>query len=215
MTPFAHPLDHILGSRAKVRICRLLLTTTEALSAREMGRRTGTAKRSVDLALVDLVKLGLVVREGSSSVSPYRISTKHALAELALTPLFSGEEQVLQEMFAVLRKMVLAEALLEESELVWAGIYGSMARGDETSESDLDLAIILADPAATPRVHDAVSGQTPSFTSRFGRHISPLVISRQQFARMLKNKDPLAITLIRDGRRLAGTVHDLGHMPHG
>lgn len=103
MTALSHPLDDILGSRAKVRVCRLLWTTHEALSAREMGRRTGTAKRSVDLALVDLLHLGVVVREGSSQMSPYRINRQHALVEHALAPLFTGEDGVLNEMFAELK----------------------------------------------------------------------------------------------------------------
>jgi len=215
MPAYAHPLDDILGSRAKVRVCRLLLTTSEALSAREMGRRTGTAKRSVDLALVDLIHLGLVVREGTSSVSPYRINHLHALVELALAPLFLGEDQTLQEMFAMLRKMVIAESVLEKSGLAWAGVFGSMARGDQTIESDLDLAVIIDDRTATSRVHDALSDQVPSFTSRFGRRVSPLVMSRSQFGRMLKDGDSLALTLVRDGRRLAGTVHELGHLADG
>ncbi|MDX2208069.1 MAG: nucleotidyltransferase domain-containing protein [Gemmatimonadales bacterium] len=215
MPAYAQPLDDILGSRAKVRVCRILLTTSEALSAREIGRRTGTAKRSVDLALVDLLQLGLVVRQGSSSVSPYRINRRHVLVEHALAPLFLGEDETMQEMFAALRKMVIAEAVLAKSGLAWAGVFGSMARGDHTIESDLDLAVIVDDRTATSRVHDALSDQAPSFTSRFGRRLSPLVMSSSQFGRMLKDRDSLALTMVRDGRRLAGTVHELEHLADG
>lgn len=215
MTALSHPLDNILGSRAKVRVCRLLWATHEALSAREMGRRTGTAKRSVDLALVDLIHLGVVVREGSSPLSPYRINRMHALVELALGPLFQGEDRMLEEMFKTLRTIVISEAVLGKSGLAWAGVFGSMARGDQTIESDLDLAVIVDDQTATPRVHDALSDHTETFASRFGRRLSPLVMSLHQFTRMLKERESLALALTRDGRRLAGTIHDLARASHG
>lgn len=215
MPGFAQPLDDVLGSRAKVRLCRLLLHTSEALSAREMGRRTGVGKRSVDLALVDLVHLGVVVREGSSSVSPYRINPKHALVEFGLTPLFGGEVQLVQEMFKVLRRMVVAEAVLGKSGLVWAGIFGSMARGDDHLKSDLDFAVIVDQPQDRSRLHDAISEETTAFATRFGRQLSPQVINRAQFVRMYRDKDSLAMALIKDGRKVAGTVHDLEEVVRG
>lgn len=87
-----------------------------------------------------------------------------------------------------------------------------MARGDQGVESDLDLAVIIDDQIATSRVHDAISDRVSPFTSRFGRRVSPVVMNRAQFGCLLKHNDSLALTLIRDGRRLAGTVHELGHL---
>lgn len=51
---------------------------------------------------------------------------------------------------AIIAKLSAHRAELEELGVVSASLFGSMARGDETAASDIDIAVKL-DPGRTPR----------------------------------------------------------------
>lgn len=217
MTALSAPLDEMLGSKAKVRLLRLLLQSGGAMmSTREIARRTGMAKRTMDLALGDLAALGLLVREQAIAWTPYRVNLDHALISGVLRPLFEGESGYVGEQFAALRELIDTAWRGHASALYWGGIFGSVARGEEMTESDVDLAIIIDDKEQVPAVHERASMATVDFERRFGRRLSPLVMSREQFVRLFQLDDPLATSLVRDGRRLGGEadLEGLGRGAH-
>lgn len=209
MNALTNPLDDILSSRAKLRLCRLGWESPEALSAREMARRIGMVKRTVDLALSDLLALGVMVRESSAPSAPTRINRNHALVAGALRSLFEGERSFVEAEFEALRTLVEESWVGRAMSLEWAGVFGSVARGEARAASDIDLAIIVTPADHVSLVHDAASERTAAFASRFGRRLSPLVLSKELFGRMVREGDSLALSMIRDGRRLAGTVREL------
>lgn len=209
MATLGSPLDDALGSRAKVRLLRLFITTAEPVSGREAGRRIGMAKRAADLALRDLTAMGLVSREKASSQMLYRANVRHVLVRFALQPLFAGEVQATGKMFAALRSAIGAAGNRLGKSPAWAGLYGSVARGDETPESDIDLAVIVQSRAEVLHAQDTLSELAPRFTEDFGRKLSPLVMTVMQLRRLAAAKDPLVDGLIRDGRQIAGSEPDI------
>ena len=142
MATIGTPLDEALSSRAKVRLLRMFVTTREPVSGREAGRRIGMAKRTADLALRELFAMGLVTRESASSQMLYRINVNHVLVSWALEPLFAGEVRANGDLFAALRSAIGAAGNKLRRPPLWAGLFGSVARGDESPASDIDLALI-------------------------------------------------------------------------
>lgn len=209
MKALIYPLDEILTSRAKLRLCRLGWESREALSAREMARRIGMVKRTVDLALGELMALGIMRRDGSAGTAPVRINKDHPLVAGALRLLFESEHAFVEVEFEAIRTLIEESWVGRAMSLEWAGLFGSMARGEATHDSDIDVAIIIESDASVPLVHDAASQSAETFTRRYGRQLSPLVLSKARFTRMVKDRDPLAMSMIRDGRRLAGPVREL------
>lgn len=212
MNALIFPLDEILTSRAKLRLCRLGWESSEALSAREMARRIGMVKRTVDLALGDLMALGIMMRDGSAGAAPVRINNDHPLVVGALRALFEAERSFVEVQFGAIRTLIEESWAGRAMSLEWAGLFGSMARGDATNESDIDVAIIVGSDDSVSVVHDAASQRAETFSRRYGRRLSPLVLSKARFARMVKDGDPLAMSMIRDGRRLAGPARELEHL---
>lgn len=211
MTALSQPLDDILGTRAKVRTCRLLMSTLEPLSAREIGRLTGTAKRSVDLALRDLVQLGVVARLGSGAFAPYVADRENALVKDVLVPLFDRERRASQRLREALRKILEKAAM----PFLWAGIFGSMARGDDGPASDLDLVVIVDGEEDRSRIQDRLTEHAERFAKTFGRTLSPMVLSQERFGRMLHDGDPLAKAIVADGRRITGRLMDIERINDG
>lgn len=84
-------------------------------------------------------------------------------------------------------------------------LFGSTARGEATSESDIDL-LILTDRAKPWRVRQRLYDLVYPIIPAFGVDISLIVIDKNNFTRMVKDKDPFAMSIINEGRQLHGDI---------
>ena len=205
MSLISSPLDDCLGSRAKVRLLRFFSSTREAVSGREAGRRVGMSKRSIDLALRDLVAVGVVRRKDIGNHSLYQLNPHNALARHAVFRLFKGERETIGEFFDTLRDLVEVDAV---SPPLWAGLFGSTAQGTDHPDSDVDLAVVVATNALVESMLTRLSEASRAFRRRFGRVLSPVVMSAEQLVRLHRAESPLVAGL-RTARQVGGTVSDL------
>jgi hypothetical protein len=200
------PLDDALASTSAVRLLRLFTSTSEPISGREAGRRIRMAKRTADLALRELLARGLVVREDTRAEALYRINREHTLVATALIPLFAAEQQWTDALFQTLRNLISDAAAEVNAEVMWAGIYGSVARSEEDAKSDLDLAVVTRTASEAQALHRPISDRAFDFTVRFGQRLSPFIQPLAQLKRLSAANDPLVKGLERDARRLVGNA---------
>jgi len=198
------PLDECLSSRAKVRLLRFFTSTGEPVSGREAARRVAMAKRSIDLALRDLVAAGVVRRKDFGNQSLYQLNPQSVLGKRALITLFKGERGTIEEFFDTLRDLVEVGA---EVAPLWAGLFGSTALGDDAVGSDVDLAVVVTTAALVGPMHARLSDSSPTFRRRFGRVLSPVVLSLEQLQQLGRAKSPLVAGL-RTARWIAGSEVD-------
>lgn len=213
MPLLADPLDDALSSRAKVRLLRLLVGEREPLSAREAARRIAMAKRSADLGLRDLVQAGVVSRLGSGPQPSYVINPHSALVRHAIAPLFrggrgatdetgGGEAGAITELFETLRDAV---EVPDPQAVLWAGLFGSTANGEDEVTSDIDLGVIVRNEEAIRTMQERLAGMTPIVRRRFGRVLSPVIMTRAQLGALARSGHSL-VTGLGAGRFVAGSV---------
>ena len=77
-------------------------------------------------------------------------------------------------------------------------LFGSFARGDFTTSSDLDLCIIVAD--AEERLER--SRRFRALTRFDGLDVKPYVYTAEEFAAMIARKNPLAVRIMAEGKTL-------------
>jgi hypothetical protein len=146
----------------------LMLHPERRLHLREIARLTGTQPGTMAKELQRLHVAGLLTRERVGNQVRFGANTVH--------PLFG-------EVAALLRKTVgvadvLADALAGIAECVdVAFVFGSVARGEERADSDLDLAVIgRCDFAAVALALDAAERV-------IGREINPKVYAAGEWRR--------------------------------
>src|SRR3954471_9946896 len=139
-----YPLTFILGMDAGVRLARELARHGGQLSAPDLVRRTGLAKASVARGLEVLVEAGIVGTAGTGRSVLHRLRPEHPLTP-ALAALFEAEERRFQAILDGARSA--AESVGPGLVALW--LFGSVARGEDGAESDLDLALV-AEPEALP-----------------------------------------------------------------
>ena len=143
-----------------------------------------------------MAKVGLLLREKQGNQVRYRANRD--------CPVFP-------ELAGLFRKTtglanILTEALQPcagKIEAAW--VFGSVARGEETANSDVDLLIVGQVSFA-----EAVKALHPA-QARLTREINPVVISRAELQQRIQNKDPFIQQIFsQPAIPVIGDAHDLG-----
>jgi predicted nucleotidyltransferase len=127
-------LSSILFPEYRRRVLTLLfLRPDEQLHGREVARRTGLPAGTITRELTKLAQAGLLKREKRGNQQLYGADKS--------SPIFTELASILRKTSGIVD--VLAGVLAPLSPLIRAAfVFGSVARGAETSGSDVDLMVI-------------------------------------------------------------------------
>jgi len=110
------------------------------------------------------------------------------------------------------QKSVLGRAAVEIASgmIVWnektvtdVMLFGSVARGDATLASDVDLLVLVEGAegwVVRQRLYDLIYPMIPAL----GVDVSLIVMDRKRFIRMIGDGDPFALSVVREGVQLHG-----------
>jgi len=187
-------LAQLVCSRVRAEIFRVLFGLRGGeLHLREIQRQTGFAIGTVRQDIEKLVELGILTRRKDGNRVYYAANEQH--------PLCADIRQL------VLKTVGLADVLgsaLESDCIRCAFVFGSVANGTATAESDIDLMVI--GDIGLRKVSALLSG----LSSRMGREINPHVMSPAEFNRRIHDKDHFLTSVLASPRILVvGSEHDL------
>jgi predicted nucleotidyltransferase len=187
---FGEPFGGLLpGARGAV-LAALLRTGTSMTGRQVYGLvRDQCSLWSVQQALTSLVGLGVVTSQEVGRATVHAINEAH----YAIQPL-----RTLLDPFAALRDAVQAAVGSSVEAVI---LFGSVARGEATTDSDVDL-VVLAGPDWDGRseLEDAVR-------TRLGNDCDVLVFTPDQFRRHASLADePVVAAILTDGVALVGSI---------
>ncbi|MCK4327611.1 MAG: nucleotidyltransferase domain-containing protein [Candidatus Diapherotrites archaeon] len=129
-------LNELLGSQAKVRITRVVVTNPRLEhTGRELALIAEISQPQAKEALGVLETYGVVGSRTVGRAIVWRLNKKNYIYKELLLPLFTNEKMVLRDL-----KKELARTLEPFSEKVI--LFGSIAREGGGSSSDLDLCVV-------------------------------------------------------------------------
>lgn len=191
----SQPGADLLGE-TPVALLRALARRTSAASGRELGRLAGISSPSTaHRALAELVRAGLVTATESSHATLFTLNREHAL----WTPVENmlGIPAKIDHMI----KSIVDDAL---GDTATVALFGSVARGDATSASDIDIALVVADGVRPESVADVTDQLIERLTVFTGNPVQVVAISRAQLAEMIAENDPLIDSWVADARTIGG-----------
>jgi predicted nucleotidyltransferase len=204
------PLARALGTLAKVAALRALCGTDEPISQRDLARRSGVQHRSIQIALDDLVILGIVSRLHGGRDYLVQLNTQHRLAA-PLRALFAAEAG---NFLAVRRELsTFATTIAARTRLVNLALFGSVARAQDLPGSDCDLILIARDQKGLDAALVELAAVAALLDERYGVRIRPIGYTRADAtARWKKNEAPFPGIredgLVLFGSPLNKTLHD-------
>lgn len=165
------PLNDIFASGTHVRILRALfeLPADLAVSGRDLARRAGVSHPRAARVLAELAEQGVSNVQRLPRTDLYRLNRDHGLAEV-LVQLFAREAHLRFDLLSLIAKELKRRKL----PVTEARIFGSAARGDMTSGSDVDLALVVP-RESVPAVEEAAQELAEAVRTRFGTRLNVLV----------------------------------------
>lgn len=176
-------LAKLFGSEARVKVISLfMLNVSNEYYLREIAQKTGLAVRSVQRVVGNLVEIQILERESRGNSVYFRLNNKNL---------------ILEDLKAIFLKTVglgdlLRDVLSQQQNIEVAFIYGSVAKGEETAESDIDLALI---GSISPKDSSAVLSE---LEDNVGREINATVFTSEEWGARLGSGDHFVTTLFRE-----------------
>ena len=178
-------LAEILSSRVRAEIFRLLFGPAGTkLHMRELERQSGCVIGTIQTELKKLLRLGLVIRERDGNRLYYQANPEH--------PIYPEIRNMVSKTTGLVE--LLRQRLAEEKEVDFAFLFGSLARGDATPGSDVDLLVIGT--LGLRRLAALLSG----LAAEIGREINPHVMEAAEFARRFKSGDHFVTELMEGAK---------------
>lgn len=190
-------LSEILSSRSRAAVFKLLFSGSEReLHLREIQRRSGLNDSTLRQELKKLVRLDLVKRRKDSNRVYYRANRDH--------PLFPEIRNLVIKTTGMVQ--VLHEAI-ETQQVNVAFVFGSIATGEETAGSDVDL-LVIGDIGLR-----ALSELLSGCSEVIGREVNPYVMTRDEYRKRVASDEHFISHVLKSPKLfVVGTDHDLKAM---
>ena len=194
-----YPLTSILASGACVRVLRALSAQGGGMGATQLAERCGLSRAGARLVLDTLVAQQVVDVLGGRKSQVYVLSVKHPLAG-GLEMLFRAERERWEGLMSALRDVVGDVAGVRA-----AWYFGSVARGEDRADSDLDIALV-AKEASLEEVVEDVRERLRRVEDHYLARCSVVGLSEADVMRLAMAGDPWWQGLARDAKPLRGEV---------
>ena len=192
------PLDAILAGPGSVRVLRALLAHGGALSVARLAADTRLTAEGVRGVLAELARCGVAEAIGQGRVRLFRAVTGHPMTA-ALDALFVAERARFDAMVSAITQCAA------DSRIAALWLFGSVSRGQDRPDSDLDLAaVIAADAAEVDRITDALRDLLAVQQQQFAFSASVVALSLDDVRCHAQQQTPLWDGLMRDARPLKG-----------
>jgi predicted nucleotidyltransferase len=180
-------LGDLLFGQTRGRVLALLYgMPDQTFFVRQIAREIGTSVGSVQRELETLSEVGLLNRTTIGRQVFYQANSHH--------PAFADVRSLIAKTSGIFHQLRSALHPLA-SQIIFALVYGSIARGDEDAGSDVDLMIV------GNVTLDDVLAQLAPVENAIGRSINPTVYSLKEFKAKVKDGNHF-LTSVLHGKKM-------------
>ncbi len=176
-------LVELLSSQVRAEIFQLLFNRKKvAIHLRDLQRKSGLSIGTIQKEVEHLKKLDLVIPKRDGNRLYYTANSDH--------PLYKDICGLVEKTSGVTEK--LKETLSSIKGIECAFIFGSFAKGEEKSHSDIDL-IVIGDVGIR-----ALSSKFKFLTEQSEREINPHIYSKKSWKDKHKKRDHFIVSVMSE-----------------
>ncbi|MDH6237140.1 nucleotidyltransferase domain-containing protein [Cryobacterium sp. CG_9.6] len=170
---------------------RVVAKAGAELTGRQIARLAGTGTpANVRLSLLRLLDIGLVISVPAPHATMYSANRSHLLWPAVEIAMNARQE---------LNRRVAAFADSSAPEGVTVVLYGSVARGDSTKMSDVDLLVVFSDEVALDDRDEFVTGLRDNVQLWTGNEAQIYDLTESSLTRQKDDGDPIVGSLASEG----------------
>ena len=174
-------LQKLFSSKVRVEILSVFLMNPEReLYVREVERLTGEDYKNVSMELRNLNKIGLLSSRNKGNLKYFSLNKEFLIYE-ELKSIFMKTKGAVS---------ILRQAVSTKRDIDYAFIYGSLATGEERTESDIDVMIIGG--ITLEEVLTSIRGPE----EKLSREINVSLYDLQEIRKRVKDRDPFIMEVL-------------------
>lgn len=198
---FHQPIDHILDGSAKVRVLRFLCRKGGEWNGRRLAAELRINPVTTHAALRELHEATLLDFKKVGNSFLYSLRDEHYLVREVLRPLFHRESAAVDRLLELLR-ISLEKRLW--SEIVTIAVYGSIARRQERSDSDIDLLVLVKSRKSQQKIREAFGRLGETAEKEFGNPLALYVNTMREARQKYRRHLPLFHNMLASHRLVWG-----------
>jgi predicted nucleotidyltransferase len=190
-------LDRILSQKSKVKILRFLVLNPGEYSGRSLARGAGVNHQQCNKALKELYAENVLKTREMGGAHLYSLDGEKYVVQKIITPMFRSEADTDRELVMALKglKGVKVTSLI---------LFGSMARGQGTAKSDMDVAVVLKTGRDKAAAEGLIFEKRKAIFSQFGAAVEPYLATEKEFRDRFLANDDLINNIVKDGILIYG-----------
>ncbi len=189
--------DELFRTWSHVAVLRALQDTATGFTGNEVARVSGMDPKAALKALTSLENLGIVRRQRGGRDHIFTLNRNHYLMEHGVIPLFKIEQRFYEEVKTAIANAVKRQALS-------VILFGSVALGEETPQSDLDICCIVKNKPQQEKLQSILDSISPTLHNRFGVKVGPIFFTLGEFKKKASKRNQLIIQILEQGKIITG-----------
>jgi len=178
-------LLNVLNSRVRIKIIEFLLTHEASMSEREIASVLKVSHMSINRTMRELADLNFVNFITVGKAHLWKVNQK-SHAYKALSELIKGVLDI-KEPIEGLKKTLLKE--LPEKLVKRVVLFGSVAKGTEKANSDIDIFILVKNRQSKEKIESSIEKLSDVCFDTYGNRLAPYILT----VREIKQKKNLRI----------------------
>ena len=180
-------LEQALGNKISIRVLRVLVDHKgKIFTIRRLAEDAGASHPEVSATIDELEKFGIVQIQPVGRAHQISLNEKSYVLKEVIEPILKAEKKTRDKVILVLKNY------LDTKKIISTAIFGSVSKGEEKEDSDIDVLIISNDFE-----HAAVliSNASQEIFLKFHSKISPIIFSESEF-KLKKKKNTLIRSIL-------------------
>ena len=190
-------LDHIFSSQGTVKVLRVLKNSVVGLTGRQIASLAGITHQAAHNSLANLESLKLINRVIGGSSHLFTLNRNNFITKNVIESVFNSEIDYRDNIFSFIKKSLSKHSV----SLI---LFGSVARKEESVESDLDLCIVYDKGKKVLEKH--LNTLQDNLYKEFGVTLAPFYISSQEFRKRAAAKKPPVNEILNEGIVISGML---------
>jgi predicted nucleotidyltransferase len=193
-------LNTLLKNSGKLKILRYLYFNNDVFTGRGIAEAIGMSASATHRTLKTLHEENVITARKKGRAILYSLNRELHIIKTVLAPLFDKEKKVLSDLLAYIKKTICKY----KQGLVSIVLFGSVARGEDTAKSDIDILIVVENQQDKKKIDSFIDNMCITIAKNYGTTLSPYIVTRAEIKDNNPKKKRLISSILQNNRLLYG-----------
>jgi predicted nucleotidyltransferase len=187
-------LEKLLGNKITLSTLRILVHYRGRIfTIRSLAQDAGASHPEVSATLKELEKFGIVQIQPVGRAHQISLNEKSYVLKEIIEPILQAEKKTLAKIISILN------GHLNTRKIISSVIFGSVSKGEEKEDSDIDVLVISDD---FDHATEAIANASEDVSLGFHTRVSPIIFTKKEF--LSKRKSDLMRSILASHIHITG-----------